>query len=75
MQLLPPYNFPEEELRPAGTLGLKPGYNSPFYKRDPQNPMLHWPPEVMYVLDSYPHIKQQLVDVLTIEWEAGRLPK
>lgn len=71
---MPPYNFPINELRPARTLKLKPSFSSPFFKRDPQNPIGHWPPEVMYVLDTYPGIKKQLIEALTIERNAGRVP-
>ena len=71
---MPPYNFPIEELRPARMLALKPSFSSPFFQRDPQNPTGHWPPEVMHVLDSYPHIKKQLIEVLTLERNAHPNP-
>ncbi|MBL8177067.1 MAG: hypothetical protein JNK48_20505 [Bryobacterales bacterium] len=70
---MPPYNFPLDQLRPAGTLPIQPDWSSPFYERDPRNPMAHWPPEIMYVLDSHPDIKQSLVRVLAAEREKGNI--
>ncbi len=70
---MPPYNFPIDILRPASTLPLRPDFSSPFFQRDPQNPTGHWPPEVMYVLDTYPHIKRQLIEVLSAERQKGNL--
>ncbi len=70
---MPPYNFPTGDLRPAGTLPLRPNWSSPFFKRDPLNPTGHWPPEVMYVLDSYPHIKRSIIEALSAEREKGNL--
>ncbi len=64
-----PYNFPLESVRRAGTLGIKPDWSSPFFKRDPLNPTGHWPPEVRSVIDRYPHIRAALIEVLTAERE------